>query len=167
MPTFPGAYVREPSDFATVTTEAGLIQLADDPDSPVLPDEAAFADLSAPEQAVVIAALTPIIERKEGIINGYLRAGGYVAPADANLNPQVVDYAVRLVFNALRYRKRQLTDGELSEADADVLAALDLIATGGSSIVTAEASAEEPTSGTVYAIGTSRRIMSRETLEDF
>lgn len=166
MVTFNGSYLREPSDFSTVATEAALIQIADDPQLPTVSSGVlAWADLTPTEEAALVATLNPIIVSKEGVIDGYLRSGGYVTPTDVALNPSVKEWAAKLVWNTLRFRKEQITDEQLETLDNMILKLLRDVASGVLLLVGVD-SAVEPASGTVYAIGTSPRIMSRETLEE-
>jgi len=168
MPEFVGSYIKEPSDFATVTTEADLIQVADDPASPVVPEDTlSWAELVAGEKAALKAVIDPIIIRKEGIIDGYLRAGGYATPADIVRNPIIQDYAARLVWNDLRYRKKQLSDEEYRTANADILKELSQIGSGALVLAAAPSIDEDAPSGLVHAVKSSPRVFSRETLEEF
>lgn len=166
MPTFAGAYIREPSDFSTVATETTLIQVADDPSVPVVPsDSSAWADLSVGEAAALVNTINPIVIRKEGIVNGFLRAGGYAVPADVVLNPVILDYAVRLVWNDLRYRKQQLTDEEYGDANKGTLIALGLIASGGVVLDAPPIEGASAPTGAVHAASSATRVFSRDTLD--
>lgn len=166
MTTFSGAYLQEPTDFTSVANEATLIAVADDPSAPVIPAGAlAWSQLTVGEAAALVATLNPIIASKEGIVNGYLRAGGYLVPTNLALNPVVREYAAKLVWNALRYRKAMLNDEELAAADGSVLRELRDVANG-IALLVGEDVAIEPASATVYAIGTAVRVFSRSTLED-
>lgn len=168
MPTFSGAYIQEPRDFSTVTTESELIQLADDPDTPIVPESvASWAELVPAEEAALLAILNPIIIRKEGTVNGYLRAGGYLVPMDIIANPIVQQHVVTLVWNALRYRKRQLTDEEFRAANADVTDELKLIARGDMLLDAPESDDVDAPTGAVHAVASATRIFSRETLKDY
>jgi hypothetical protein len=168
VPTFSGSYVSEPSDFATVATEAALIAAADDPATPVISEgRLSFADLLPAELAAIQAVLNPLITRKEGVVNGFLRAGGYAVPVDVVENAVIPEYVVKLVWNDLRFRKGQLNDEEYEARNKAVIDELKLIANGTSVLVGAVDAEDEGTAETVHAIGTSERIFSRETLEDF
>lgn len=168
MPTFAGQYVQEPSDFATVTTEAGLLQIADDPENPVvLADVVAWADLSNEQKATLKALLDTLILRKEGIIDGYLRAGGYATPADVDANPIILNYAIDLVWNDLQRRKEQISAEEYRHANAAVFDQLSLIASGDMLLAMPEATGDSAPTGTVYAASSAERIFSRDTLKDF
>lgn len=168
MPAFAGDYVREPSDFATVATEADLLQLLDDPSDPLVPDDVlTWSDLDSGQQEALAGVANPVIARKEGVINGYLRAGGYAVPADIVRNPLIQDYAVRLTWNDLRYRKGQLTDEQYKAANADILRELLAISKGDMLLDAAPSTEETASSGAVYAAASAERVFSRAKLEDF
>lgn len=110
MPTFAGVYVREPDDFLTVTTEADLIQLLDDPKAPVVDEDVlSWADLDPAQEEALLSTLDPVIVKKEGIVNGYVRAGGYIVPANDAI---VVEISVQLVWNDLLVRKDRISREE-------------------------------------------------------
>lgn len=168
MSTFAGMYIKEPSAFGTVTTESALIQVADDPEAPVVPaDVTAWSELTVPQAAALVATMDPIIVRKEGIVNGYLRAGGFLVPMDIDRNPVVLDYAVRLVWNDLRYRKQQLSDEEYRTANSSVLTELAAIARGDIVLDAPPIEGEAAPTGAVHAASSAPRIFSRTTLEEF
>lgn len=168
MPTFAGAYVSEPSDFTAVATEAALIAVADDPSTPAVSEDVlAWADLQPAELAALLAVLNPLIARKEGVVNGFLRGGGYAVPVDAVANPIISEYVVKLVWNDLRYRKGQLTEDEYIAANKPIVDDLKMIAGGTMQLAGLLAAVEEGPSETVHSAGGSERIFSRETLEEF
>lgn len=163
MPVFAGAYVREPSDFYTVTTEAELIATADDPQAPVISESVlSWDDLEPAEEAALVATINAIVLRVEGITNGYVRSGGYVLPA---IDQTVTDIVVQLSWNNLLFRKKALDLAEKRDADAPLYAQLRDIASGKLVLETEETTEESPAS-IVGGIGGAARTFSRETLED-
>jgi phage gp36-like protein len=178
VPTFDGAYLKEPSDFRAVADERTLIQGADDLDQPDAADHitsfaALLAELPVPPDAnspytKIVASINDIIRTEEATAETYLRAGGYSLPvrdAAGNPNPVVVKAAAELVVISLRARRGLIAPEEAAEARRRIVQLLRDIARG---VVELDAVLGDGNPGaSVYAVSSSDRVFSRSKLGDF
>ncbi len=167
MSTFNGSYIAEPADFSTVMTEVQLIELLDDPGSPDAgPLANRWADLTVEQQTAFANVAIPIIATEEGIVNGYLRAGGFMVPSSAALIKTIV---VALVDIDLRKRRGNLTAKEAEEEKASFLSVLAQIRDRTIDMEIEVAPADVGLGGgpLVAGITSSPRLFSRELLEDY
>jgi hypothetical protein len=172
MPTFPGAYLTEPSDFYSVATERNLIEAADDlgEPEPALDGASTFADLTTAESSAVVAVWTPVIEEAEAMVNGYLRAApaGYVVPLTGTIDPLVRNLAARVAWLSALLRRKVLSIDTFESQLASVVGTLEKIGDGRIVLSNAPVSTvtAEGTAGEVYMVTGSTRTFSRTTLED-
>lgn len=176
--TFSGAYLREPSDFASVADEQILIQGADDPDQPDALHVYSFAELlTAPPPppdpdspyTKIVGVLNSIIAKQEALVDSYVRAGGYAIPALDSLavpNQVITALAAEMVVISLRERRQLITPEGAAAARSRVASTLRDIAKG---VLEIDVARDEGPSASqsVYAVSSSDRVFSRDKLGDF
>lgn len=170
MPIFDGAYIKDPVDFKTVTTEPELIAALDDPENPFLETEGmTFEELEAASPttyAAVIANANEIIRDAEDMVHAYARPFGYAIPllkAGAP-DPIAKSVAVRLAWISMRQRRKIIsTDQAELERDRIQRGELRDIARG-VLVLDVEHDASVTTSASVYAVTSNERVFSRDRL---
>lgn len=171
MPTFNGAYIQEPADFKTVTTEPELIAALDDPENPHIDtSEATFAlleDEAPPTYAALVATANEIIRDAEDMVEAYARPLAYAIPLAKSGVPDPIakSVAVRLAWISLRQRRKIIsTDQAELERDRIQRGELRDIARG-VLVLDVDRVAGMTTSASVYAVTSSPRVFSRELLD--
>jgi hypothetical protein len=174
MPTFNGAYIKEPVDFKVVTTEPELINALDDPENPVIPVNVdTFVELAADYPAVyasVVETGNEIIRDAEQMVEAYSQVQNYGIPLliqNGEPDPMAKSIAVRLAWISMRQRRHIITTDQAElERDRITRGELRDIARGVLVLTALRVAAAGPAmAANIYAVTSAERVFSREKLD--